>query len=89
MFLTYCNEYEWTMFEHGTLCFTTSVVFFLFSLNVTLAQSLHNALPLPCQRQGSHRAQWWFGLDKMAVCQRGDPIPQSAVARTAPLSSVS
>lgn len=45
--------------------------------------------PLPCQSQGSHRAQCWIGLDRMAVCQRGGPIPRSAVVRTAPLSSAS
>lgn len=57
--------------------------------NSASAKNLHDATPLPCQSQGSHRGQSWIGMDREAVCQTDGPVPRSAVARTAPLSSAS
>lgn len=57
--------------------------------NSASAQNLHDATPLPCQSQGSHRGQSRIGMDREAVCQTDGPVPRSAVARTAPLSSAS
>lgn len=74
----------WFSLAHTTGLLTSN----LFPTSAS-AQSLHDASPLPCQSQGSHRGQSWIGLDRMAVCQRGGPIPRSAVARIAPLSSAS
>lgn len=70
--------------EHPTVLLTLDLF-----LNSASAQNLHSATPLPCQSQGSHRGQSWIGMDRVAVCQTDGPIPRSAAARTAPLSSAS